>query len=518
MKRLFQILAAASLALSLGASMTGCAPSAKMANPTGKYAPEALQKDFDLMQEVLEKFHPSLYWYTSKPEMDSIFKTYRGAIRDSMTQQQFGFSVIAPVTTSIRCGHTSFSYSKSLTRLFRGAQLPSFPLYLKIWKDTMVVIENRFRKDSIFKRGTLVTSVNGMDAQRLTEVMFRYMPTDGYAQNINYIRLSAAFPFYHRNIFGLSREYTVSYLDSLGQAHATKVPLFQPGMDTLSVRKARPAGSVPVKKISRKERLLDTRSLQLDSLGKTAVMNLESFDNGFQLKKFYRQSFRTLHKKGIEHLVIDIRNNGGGKVDNYTALSRYLKDRSFRVADTAFALRNNFRGYGRYFQANSLNWVAMKVFARKRPDGTYHFRYWEKHVFKPRRKHHFDGQVYLVISGPTFSASTLFCNTMKGQSNVTLVGEETGGGAYGNSGLIIPYVTLPHTGIRVRMPLFRLVQFQDAPKTGRGVTPDVYVGPTVDAVTRGKDLKMEMVRNLIRDSREMAGTQSRAKDSLRYTH
>jgi C-terminal processing protease CtpA/Prc len=285
-------------------------------------------------------------------------------------------------------------------------------------------------------------------------------------------------------------------------------------MDTQRVRKPSTGGDMPAKKISRKERLLDTRSLQIDAVAKSAVMNLESFDNGFQLKKFYRQSFRSLRKQGIEHLVIDIRNNGGGKVDNYTALARYLKDSSFRVADTAFALRNNFRGYGRYFQSNSLNWAAMKLFARKRPDGTYHFRYWEKHVFKPRQKHHFDGQVYLVISGPTFSASTLFCNTMKGQSNVTLVGEETGGGAYGNSGLIIPYVTLPNTGIRVRMPLFRVVQFQQAPKTGRGVTPDVFVGPTVDAVTRGKDLKMEMVKNLIRDSRGMAGAKSRATDSL----
>jgi C-terminal processing protease CtpA/Prc len=258
--------------------------------------------------------------------------------------------------------------------------------------------------------------------------------------------------------------------------------------------------------MSRTERKLETRSLAVDKQLRSAYMNVESFDNGFSLKRFYRQSFRRLRKEQVEHLVIDVRNNGGGKVDNYTALARYLKDTAFRVADSAFALRRNFNRYGKYFQSNEVNWLAMKLFVTGKRSGLHRFRYWENHVFRPRSRNHFDGQVYLVISGPTFSASSLFCNTMKGQSNVTLVGEETGGGAYGNSGLMIPQITLPHTGMRVRVPLFRIVQYKHPPKDGRGVVPDIYVTPTVEGVTRGRDLKMEKVQELIRQSRSMAAS------------
>ena len=42
------------------------------------------------------------------------------------------------------------------------------------------------------------------------------------------------------------------------------------------------------------------------------------------------------------------------------------------------------------------------------------------------------------------------------QDNVTIIGEETGGGAYGNNAWLIPDVTLPTTGVRFRLPLFRL--------------------------------------------------------------
>jgi hypothetical protein len=492
------------LLIGLTGLLGACSASQKSYSPVRKFSAEDLRKDFSVMQDILEKFHPSLYWYTPKDSMDRVFAQYKAAIRDSMTEQQFGFRILAPVTTQVRCGHTSFSFSKEYTRFFRGLPLPSFPLYLKIWADTMMVIENRDRKDSLIKRGTLIRSINGMQARDLTNTMFRFMPTDGYAENMNYIRLSSAFPYYHRNIFGLSKQYAVGYMDSSGAEKNVLLPLYQPLPD--SGRKA-PVAKSERKKRSKSSRLREVRSLDIDSPANTAYMDIESFDNGFAMKRFYRRSFRSIKEAGVENLVIDIRNNGGGKVDNYTALARYLKKDPFKVADTAFSLRRNFNGYGRYFQMNEVNWMAMKLFVSRRKDGRNHFRYWENHSFKPRKKNHFDGQLYLVISGPTFSASTLFCNTMKGQPNVKLVGEETGGGAHGNSGLMIPYVTLPVTRMRVRMPLFRVVQYNHPPKNGQGVRPDIYVPPVSTAVARGVDLKMETVKALIQQHNSVARAQ-----------
>ena len=103
-----------------------------------------------------------------------------------------------------------------------------------------------------------------------------------------------------------------------------------------------------------------------------------------------------------------------------------------------------------------------------------------------------------MINGPTFSASTLFCNAIKGQENVTIVGEEAGGGWHGNNGIMIPDITLPITKLRMRLPFFRIVQFNHVPKDGRGVLPDIYIGPTVESVMKGEDRKMMVVREMIR--------------------
>ena len=143
----------------------------------------------------------------------------------------------------------------------------------------------------------------------------------------------------------------------------------------------------------------------------------------------------------------------------------------------------------------------MLLFTRKHSDGKYHFGYWERHTYKPKQKNNFSGKVFVLTNGLTFSASTLFCNAVKGQPNVTLVGEETGGGWYGNSGILIPDIKLPNTHLKVRLPFFRLVQFNHIAEKGRGVFPDVFVPPNWQDILNGVDTKLKVVQQLIDEKR-----------------
>ncbi len=470
----------------------------KLYSPVKKYSPEELRQDFDLMRNVMQDYHPSIYWYTPKDSMDKIFDHYRNAIRDSMNEQQFGFSILAPVTTSLRCGHTSFNYSKKYNKVMQGIRLPQFPLFLKIWGDTMLVTGNLNRKDTILKRGVQVNSIDGKTAADLTRIMFKYLPTDGYSDNLNYLRLSSAFPYYHRNIFGLRKTYTVGYTDSSRTGY-TSVPLYDPYADT--VKRKKPEGPKPKKdKITRKERMEDARSFNIDTAHNAGIMSVNTFDDGYGLHKFYRRTFKTLRKNNINSLVVDLRNNGGGKVNHFTNLARYMHKTPFKVADTAFALHKGFGKYRKYFKGNFINGIAISLFTTRRKDGLYHFNYWENHRFKPKKKNFYAGNIYMIINGPTFSAATLFAHAMKGQDNVLLVGEEAGGGNYGNNGLIIPNIVLPNTEMRVRMPLFRVVQHNPGPKDGRGVTPDIYIPPTSTAVRNLQDRKLQVTLDMIKKS------------------
>ncbi len=104
--------------------------------------------------------------------------------------------------------------------------------------------------------------------------------------------------------------------------------------------------------------------------------------------------------------------------------------------------------------------------------------------------------------GLVFLATALLCNALKGQKDILLVGEETGGGWHGNSGIMIPDIKLPHTKTTVRLPLYRVVQYNHVLKTGTGVPPDWYIGTSYDALKKGYDFKMkEVVKKIMADSR-----------------
>ena len=461
-------------------------------NPNKKYSRQQLQQDYTLLRNILEKKHPSLYWYTSKDSMDYYFNAGYNAIQDSMTELQFGWKIIAPLTSAIHCGHTSFNMSKGWNHFIKNKVIPSFPLYLKVWKDTMMVVGNLNFKNRVIRNGSFIHSINGIKNGEIINYMFHFLVEDGYSENINYIRLSEDFPYYHRNIFGLYKSYLVSYTDSSGKAKTSVIPYFEPVVDTL--KKKRILNKRRKIKYTHGEKLARVRSLKFDS--SFALLTVNSFSKA-HLKNFFRRSFRELKKNKTKNLVIDLRINGGGDIIKSAFLTKYLRNSSFKVADTAVAISNNLRPYTRYISKGFLNNIGLFFVTHKEKDGKYHFGYWERHTFKPKRKNHFNGNVYVLTNGLTFSASTVFCNAIKGQDNIKLVGEETGGGWYGNSGIMIPDITLPNTKLRVRLPFFRLVQYHHVAVKGTGVLPDVYVGPNWRDMLNGVDTKIEKVKEMI---------------------
>ena len=494
---------AAAFYIILLAVFSSCASSYKYYRPDRKFSRSNLQQDFTLLRNILEQKHPGIYWYTPRDKMNFYFDSLYNNIADSMTELQYGWQVIAPLTQKLHCGHTSFAMSKNWYRFMSNKRIPSFPLFVKTWPDTMVVTGNLNRKDSIIKPGILITSINSVPVKMLQQQMLQYLPEDGYADNVNYVRLSSNFPYFHRNIFGIYKNYRVGYIDSSGSEKKILLPMWSPVADTSKGKKRdRP----PVEKKSRgerkKERIEGYRSLEIDSSINTGIFTLNTFSggNGRHLKKFIRTTFRKLKSDSIRNLILDLRGNGGGEIDIYALLTRYIRNTPFKVADSAYSVAKSLRPFSKYIHQSFLTNLGLLFLTTKKNDGNYHFGFYERHLYHPKMKNHFDGKVYVLINGPTFSASTLFCNAVKGQQNVTLAGEDAGGGWHGNNGIMIPDITLPNTKLKVRLPLFKIVQYNHVPKDGRGVPPDIYIPPTVEGVVKSLDRKMMIVKEMIKNT------------------
>ena len=459
-----------------------------------KIPPALLIKDLHTLQKVIVQNHPSTYWHTPKDSMDIYFSIALASVKDSMSAWAFK-NVVATYLANIKCGHTSVHFSPKLTKQYATFRYPLFPLQLKVWKDSAVVIGNLYTKDSILKRGTIVTAINQLPIKPLVDSIYSMISTDGNSINFKSQVLTNNFSGWYKARFGNTDSlYQISYIDSAGYAKTTSIAAYvppKPKKDSLSKSsvvnsKTKIPKPAPIKKWT----------LLVDSTANTAFMNLSSF-SGKGFRKFVRQSFRTIHSRGVKNLVIDLRSNGGGEIKNSTLLTRYISDHSFKIADSVVAKNRGIRKIPGSSYFDLMGYALAKVMiSKKASDGGFHISRYEKHYYIPITKNHFDGSVYILQGGFTFSASTLFTSPLIKQKNVTIVGEETGGGYYGNSAILIPSIKLPHSKLLFRLPLYRMVMDKTRPKGG-GVIPDVLVEPSSYAIKLGIDNKLEAVKKMI---------------------
>jgi C-terminal processing protease CtpA/Prc len=299
-------------------------------------------------------------------------------------------------------------------------------------------------------------------------------------------------------------------LDSLGKQQSTTISNFSP--DTSKVKKTKVDSikpkptALPVaikKKLTRKERkqqrLLTLRSLSIDTSENTAYMRIANFTEG-HLRKFFRQSFKKLEEKQAKNLIIDLRENTGGYMSSSNLFTKYIINKPFKNVDTLAAITHSIK-HSYYVRDAFKYWFLSHFISRKRADGRYHDGRAEKHYYQPKNNHHFNGKVYVLQGGYTYSAATLFTSAVKGQDNVMIIGEESGGGYYGNTATYLPTIILPNSKLRIMMPMYRMVMNANRKKDGKGVQPDVPVRVSAESIKKGIDVKLAKAKELIQWSK-----------------
>jgi len=240
----------------------------------------------------------------------------------------------------------------------------------------------------------------------------------------------------------------------------------------------------------------------LEYRGDVAILTIRTFSFGayrtakISFPHFLKKTFRELSDKNMPYLIIDLRDNGGGEDLWGRLLFSYLMDKPYMYYDHLEVNRTTFSFLAQTDAPDIAKMLQKNT--RKNERGAYdilvHSNLGEQRPLKPT----FLGKVYVLINGRSFSGSGETTSLMHFHKKAVFVGEECGAGYYGNTSGLMPTLILPHTKLRVRIPMVRYhmaVSGYDHPD--RGIFPDYPFTRTIQDHLNGKDTEMDYVLDLI---------------------
>lgn len=469
-------------------------------------SPEKLKEDVDFAYSKLKETHPQLYWYISKENLDHKFDSLKQTINEPLTPLQFYFK-LQPVIAEIREGHLSLRIpSKRITKKEiktlegKKGMFSRFGYYVK--GDRLFIIEN---KDSIqnIEPGTEILAIDGIPVSEYIKRYRKLISSDGFNTTFQ--------PYYLKDVFFNYYVAEKGYED-----HATLEAIYNGEKMTYQLtRESKSENDLKQdkenKKRTQEKKVNDyiafnnsyNRNFKfLDKDSSVAYIKVKSFSSDYSAR-FYRETFKKIKNTKSSYLIIDIRNNYGGSLEEINNLYSYLSPEPYtlikpsQVVSKSSPLKTNYFRKSNPFQyiLRTLTYPTFlfaQTFSTYKKDGKYYYKNRSDKKSKPKEDV-FKGKVFVLINGGSFSASSIITAKLKNDKRVVLVGEETGGANDGTVAGFYSYQTLPNSKIDLPIGVLLVQPNITFTNTKKGVLPDVTIVETMQDIIDKKDPEMDWV-------------------------
>ncbi|MFV5699175.1 S41 family peptidase [Flavobacterium sp. ZT3R17] len=481
-------------------------------------AEEKLKSDVDFTYRKLQELHPNLYWYISKEALDYKFDSLKSTLTKPMTSFNF-YKKLSPVVAAVRQGHlVVYPPTKLLSKgetkaLIKRGTGPFSQFDFDLFNGKLYVVKNK-SYDKTIQPGTEVIAVNGTKPIDLITEYNHYYSSDGYntTYKTNYSGKRFSTLFSNENGIKDSLQFDFKFDDSLKTITIKRKAEDTTGEHLKKIQKKLALKDKTKSKEIRKKKRINgyysaeknyNRNLHfLEKDSSVAIMKIRSFKIG-DYKTFYRESFSKITGYQSKTLIIDLRNNGGGRVTEIADLYSYLADSTFVFLDKSEVVSKSSLFKGAYFNGGSFGFKALKTIfspiiysyllltVHKNQNGkNYYATQTTPHKVS---KNAFKGKIYILINGGSFSASCIISSNLKGSKRAYFIGEETGGAFNGTVAGFMPRVKLPNTGIQIRIGLMYIAAPFKTTIEGRGIFPDMEIIPTIEDRIKENDPEMNWI-------------------------
>lgn len=462
------------------------------------------KKDLDFINKKLTKNHPKLDLYLSQNKINFKFDSLKKSIDKPLKPNEF-FLKINPIISQLRHGHTDTfplyrKSTKSEIKRLKNSVGP-FSQITTFWQNDSLYLIQVSKKDSVLKVGSKILAIDGISPQQLKAKYQSAVYGDGFNKTYLANRLNRSF-------------FNNYYLLENGLKDSINLSLSYKGkqVDHVIKRVFNKEEDKKKEKVSKKdtikqESVTNTKSDKLKPFNYSfnqstksyarslsfptndsafAVLKVNTFSYG-SYKKDYQSIFKIIHDYKVKNLVLDLRNNGGGRLADANQLFAYLKPAqeeflSHQTVKSPTALKRTMVDITPKLLKPIIYPISYLAYllTKKSENNEYEIKPSLSRVKIKDLKDDYNGNLYVIINGGSYSASAMISANLKGLNRAYFVGEETGGDANGTVAGLMPDYKLPHSKLKLSIGTIYLTpKYYQTEVIGHGIYPDQEIKTTL---------------------------------------
>jgi hypothetical protein len=445
-----------------------------------------LIRDLEFTKKSLDGLHPGLNRFGQKATFDEAYQVALAALRskDSLTTEEF-FRIVNPFVAQARCGHIKFMpWSKDFPFFYHVENV--FPGIVRFEQSGRLLIIKSGTKEL---PGNYIIEINGKPIDQIIAELKSQMMVDGFSQTAASAQIEQYFSAWYADFIQERDDFEVVISDETGQSK-----------------------KLDLKGISSKEWIslnegtdfLKTKNDLQFLTDSVAYLRLPVFYGQHGDKQFLSyldSAFAEIQKKNAKELIIDLRDNEGGNDRLGEELFAHIARRPFPYYDRIEVKVKSKKQVPNYRNAYFPKFIGLAHFFIRRDDqGRLLFKKHKNLGLQKARKNAFQGKVWFVMNGRSYSVTSEFLAVAKSENRGTFVGVESGGTYQGNNSGTFVIFKLPVTKLDLGIPVagyYNAVKPES--ELGRGILPNFSVLPDRKDLLENRDPVVPFILDKIKN-------------------
>lgn len=398
---------------------------------------EGQKEDFLVFETSLYELEAEMHRYVSEDSLRRILDSLEKKVSQNIYSDFDLYKMYASVMVMFQSGHTGIHPTKHVVRqwmlqksclpldvVVSSGKLYSYLEYKNVSEEAFNRLPKKEQKKHLVPEYAEIVRIDGLDIKQWMQRIAKFVGSDENHESFRYELVKDLFEFYR----GLT-------LDSIPEASSIE---FISGKDTIEMflQLGYPPAKDIADRISYSQKQYKEVNKNYGSFkvlnGKYGYIQFPSFMNAYgpRYDGFLQETFNKIQKKGIKELVIDLRGNTGGVVQN--ELMKYFVVAQKDLGEY-YIKKPGKPTYKKYLKKNDqykLNKKNLKLLSK-----------WEKINGEPYNgimhantldedMEYYTGKIVVLTDRSTFSAASILASQLKELKGAKIVGVPAGGSFY----------------------------------------------------------------------------------------